>query len=91
MVEKIWAYLQKPKTEQENAVPEGVCPNCWGRQEYEPYIRELYAEKQIDVNNKQANYAFIQNFVVDRIEGIQLKKGLNGYECPSCKIANDGR
>lgn len=46
----------------------------------------MYDDKQIDVNNHDANYAFIQDFVVNRIDGIKLKKGNNGFECPTCKI-----
>ena len=44
--------------------PEGICPNCWGKQEYDSVIRELYEDNQIDVNNGKANLNFIQNVVV---------------------------
>lgn len=37
-------------------------------------IRDMYIDKQIDVNNHDANYAFIQDFVVNRINGIRLTK-----------------
>ena len=67
-------------------VPDGFCPNCWGNQEYDNTIRELYEDKQIDVNNHNANYAFVQDFLVTRVKGIHLKKGNNSFECPTCKI-----
>jgi hypothetical protein len=44
----------------------------------------MYEDKQIDVNNHQAHHAFIQDFVVNMIEGIHLKKGDTGWECPTC-------
>ena len=57
----------------------------WGKQEYDHEIREMYKDKQIDVNNHEANYAFIQDFVVTHIDGIKLKKGNNSFECPTCR------
>ena len=76
----------RPSTETKSETPEGFCLNCWGSQEYDKVIRDLYEDKQIDVNNKEANYAFIQKFVVEHIDGIHLKKGNNGLECPTCRL-----
>ncbi len=86
MIDKLISFFKKPQDETENQVPEGLCPNCWGEQEYDKTIRELYIDKQIDVKNHSANHAFIQNFVVNKIEGIHLKKGDNGLTCPTCKM-----
>jgi|TARA_R110002110_G_scaffold58543_2_gene166282 hypothetical protein len=66
--------------------PGGVCPNCWGDQEYDNVVREKYKDAQIEVNNHKAKYAFIQDFVVTHINGIKLKSTVKGNECPSCKI-----
>jgi hypothetical protein len=77
-----------PSDSQNPETPDGLCPNCWGNQEYDNIIREMYEDKQIDVNNKEANHAFIQEFVVNRVSGITLKKGANGYTCPTCKIVS---
>jgi len=89
MIEKLIAFFKKSKAETKNQVPEGVCPNCWGSQEYDNQIREMYVDKQIDVNNHEANYAFIQDFVVTHIDGIHLKKGNNSLECPTCRVKYD--
>jgi len=86
MIEKLISFFRKSKEETASTPPEGYCPNCWGKQEYDNVIREMYAEKQIDVNNHQANYAFIQKFVVDKLDGIKLKKEIHGIECPTCKM-----
>ena len=85
MIKVLVDFFSRPVEETKNEVPEGLCPNCWGKQEYDHQIRELYEDKQIEVNNHEANYAFIQDFVVTRIEGIKLKKGNNSLECPTCK------
>lgn len=86
MIETLINFFKKPATETKNQTPEGMCPNCWGSQEFDGIIREMYVDKQIDVNNHKANHAFIQDFVVNKINGIQLKKGNNSMECPSCRV-----
>ena len=86
MIEKLINFFKKPKNDTEGQVPEGFCPNCWGSQEYDNMIREMYKDRQIDVNNHQANHAFIQDFIVNKINGIHLKKGNNSFDCPTCKV-----
>ncbi|MBT8303490.1 MAG: hypothetical protein KJP09_03390 [Bacteroidia bacterium] len=89
MIEKLIAFFKKTKAETTDQAPEGYCPNCWGSQEYDNQIREMYVDKQIDVNNHEANYAFIQDFVVTHLDGIHLKKGNNSLECPTCRVKYD--
>lgn len=81
MIEKLMNYI---KGKNENEVPEGLCPNCWGEQKYGDLIREKYKDQQIDVNNHTSNYAFIQKFVVTHLSGIKLKNTSKGMECPAC-------
>ncbi|NNF74567.1 MAG: hypothetical protein HKN00_05245 [Flavobacteriaceae bacterium] len=89
MIEQLIEFFKKPKAETKDQAPEGYCPNCWGSQEYDNQIREMYVDKQIDVNNHEANYAFIQDFVVTHLDGIHLKKGNNSLECPTCRVKYD--
>ena len=88
MIDKLTAFFKRPASETKNETPEGVCPNCWGKQEYDNVIRELYQDNQIDVNNGQANHNFIKNVVVNKIEGIRLKKGNTGLVCTVCVVKN---
>jgi hypothetical protein len=85
MIEELIAFFKWPQEETKNKTPKGYCPNCWGKQEYDKQIRELYRDKQVEVNNHEANYAFIQDFIVTYLDGIHLKRGNNGLECPTCK------
>lgn len=66
--------------------PEGVCPNCWGKQEWDKKYYEIAKDKQIDVNNKFVQYAFIQDFVVTHLDGIKLKKERDHFHCPTCSL-----
>ncbi len=78
-------FFSKSKEETENQAPMGACPICWGESEYDGEIRQLYQDKQIDVNNHKANHAFIKDFVVNHVDGIRLRKMESGYQCPKCK------
>ncbi len=89
MIESLTRFFSRSPEQTKNEVPEGFCPNCWGTQEYDNTIRELFKDKQIDVNNHEARHAFIQEFVVERVKGIHLKKGNNGLECPTCRAKYD--
>ena len=67
------------------AVPEGVCPNCWGHQSYAGEIRETISQQRIAVQNGQAQDAFIKDFVVKHVDGIRLRP-VNGQQvCPTCE------
>jgi hypothetical protein len=67
---------------------EGYCPNCWGDQEYADEVREKFRDPQIDVNNGEANYAFVQDFIVTHLTGIKLKSTTSGVGCSRCKLKN---
>ncbi len=79
--------FKNKKTDEFGNAPEGLCPNCWGNQEYREVIREKYKDLQIAVNNHESKHAFIQDFVVTRLNGIKLKSWVHGLECPTCKVS----
>lgn len=66
--------------------PKGVCPNCWGKQEYGGKAIDLMEDKQIDVNNLKSRNSFIKDFVVTQLSGIMLKKHGQGYVCSRCQV-----
>jgi len=86
MIETLINFFRQSPEQTKNQAPEGLCPMCWGYQEYDNKIRKLYKDRQIDVNNKEANYTFIQDFVINHIDGIKLKKGTSSLECTTCKL-----
>ena len=83
LVESLLSYFKNNAEPVEN-VPQGLCPNCWGNQEYDHKIRQMYKDQQVDVNNHKAHYAFIQDFVVKEIQGIKLQSEKEGTVCPRC-------
>ena len=84
--QKLIDFFKKPAKDTAGKVPDGFCPNCWGTQDYDNKVRTMYKDKQIDVNNHEAHYAFIQDFVVSHLDGITLKKRTDKFECPTCHV-----
>ena len=87
MIDTLIQYFKKSPDQTSGKAPPGLCPNCWGSQEYDGKIRKMYVDKQIDVNNHEANYAFIQDFVVNNLSGIKLVTENKSLQCPSCKTS----
>lgn len=65
----------------------GVCPNCWGRQDYDGQFVQFVEDKtKSNINHdKQHQKAFVQQFIEDNVTGIRLKKDGNQQYCPVCK------
>ncbi|MGB3345529.1 MAG: hypothetical protein WBA61_16590 [Aequorivita sp.] len=90
IVNKIVEFFKKPEQETVNQSPEGLCSLCWGYQEYDGKIRELYKDKQVDVNNHKDSYMLIQGFVKKHVDGYQLKDGVV-HVCPDCSELEEGK
>ena len=85
LLETLSAFFARSAEETAGETPDGACPNCWGRYEYDGEIRKVARDRQIDVNNGVERYAFIQDFVVNHIDGIRLRHDDRGFICPKCK------
>ena len=84
LVDRLSEFLARPQEETTGEVPDGVCPNCWGHYEWDGEIRRVARDRQIDINNGVARYAFVQDFVVKQIDGIRLRDSRDGASCPRC-------
>ena len=72
----------KVNNEKTKAAPEGVCPNCWGRQEWEgEYYKLIKAKDRIPESKIYNN--FIDD-VVSKLDKITLKE--DTYECTTCHV-----
>lgn len=84
---QIFSNLLRNKADgNENATPQGFCPNCWGKQEYGGKFYEAIEKEQIDLNNVNERKGWIQAYAAEHLEGIKLQKTEKGiYECQICK------
>lgn len=83
LIDKLVAFFQRPESETQGQAPEGLCPVCWGYQEYDGKIREIIRDRQIDVNNHRQSYMFLQEFVREHIVGFELRDP-EVVTCPTC-------
>ena len=71
--------------EEPEGVPEGLCANCWGYEQYGGEILKVARSREIDLRNGRARNAFIQEFVVNHVDAIRLQDDGAGPYCKSCR------
>ena len=83
IIENLKTYFTKKENkEQTEKAPEGICPNCWGKQEWEgDYYKFMKGEKGNP--DKETYNSFIQN-VARKLDKITIEK--DSYTCETCKI-----
>ncbi len=74
------------KEEKSRDTPEGFCPNCWGRQEYEGQFFEAMENQNVDINNISEKKGWIQDYADKNLSGIQLKQQDDQLVCSKCKL-----
>lgn len=75
-------FKAKESRQSENTSPEGICPNCWGRQEWEGNYYDLMKARNITPESK--TYDNFINEVVRKLDKITLKE--DTYECATCHM-----
>jgi hypothetical protein len=82
-------FLKKKDTPEEPAAPDGICPNCWGRDEYGGHFYARVKQENLDVNSKDSNTGWIQAYANKHLSGIALKRTGNGETlvCENCKVS----
>ena len=64
--------------------PDGICPNCWGKQEWEGEFYTLNKGSKL-VGNDQTYNSFIHKIVESNVSGMLINK--DTYTCETCKIS----
>lgn len=84
LIENLKSYFSKKANNQTTSkAPEGVCPNCWGKQEWEGEFYKLNKGNKLIGNDKTYNN-FINKIVENNISGITINQ--DNYECETCKV-----
>jgi protein-arginine kinase activator protein McsA len=83
LIQNLKSYFNKKYNhEVTGKSPEGVCPNCWGKQEWEG---NFY--KKIKANNITPEHNTYDNFiheVAEKLDKITLKE--DTYTCETCNM-----
>lgn len=73
-------FTSKSKNEITGRAPEGICPNCWGRQEWEGnYYKLMKARNITPESNTYTNFI---HEIASKLDKITLKEDI--YECTTC-------
>ena len=83
MFKQLKKYLQSDQS----TSPASVCPNCWGRQEYQGQFKEAIQKEEITLNNIDQKKGWIDAYAAKNLHGIRLEKKGNKIVCPSCKLS----
>lgn len=78
--------LKKKQTFDKNEVPEGFCPNCWGRQEYGGKFFEMAKNHTVDINSASPDVGWVKDYAEKHLLGIELKYEDNILLCQKCKL-----
>ena len=89
LVESFLNFLKKKGTPEELPAPEGLCPNCWGREEYGGHFYERVKQENLNVHSKESNVGWINAYANKHLAGIVLKRLGNGETlfCEKCKVS----
>ena len=79
-------YLKKNKVLSPSDTPEGLCPNCWGRQEYGGDFYDAVKNHGLDVNTKQPEVGWITDYAEKHLKGIRIEFTNDEGACQQCKI-----
>ena len=87
IVTSLLDYLKANKRPIKEEAPDGLCPNCWGRQEYGGNFYEAVKNHGLDVNTKYPEVGWIKDYAETHLKGIKLEQKDDSIGCPSCKIS----
>lgn len=81
LLENIKSYFKKDPNETNLNAPKGVCPNCWGRQDWDgEYFKLIKGE---DGNPTKEIYTNFIKDVTRKLSKITIDE--NTYICETCK------
>ena len=86
ILNSLLGFLKKNQSFNKEEAPESVCPNCWGKEEYGGQFYEAVKNNNFDVNHKNPDIGWVQDYANKHLLAIELKKEGNDLVCQKCKI-----
>ena len=81
----ILMFLKKRAAGENVTAPEGLCPNCWGQQEYGGQFFKVMKNHTVDINTDEPEIGWITDYAAKHLQGIKLELKDEGLVCPTCK------
>ena len=79
-------FLKKKPSPGDGKTPDGLCPNCWGQQEYGGKFFEAVRNYDVDINAKNPQTGWVKEYADKHLTRITLKKQADQLVCESCKV-----
>ena len=86
IVKSLVEYLKSDRRSEKQQTPEGLCPNCWGRQEYGGNFYDAVQNHGLDVNTKDPQVGWVKEYAEKHLKGIMLRGDDETAACQACKI-----
>jgi len=67
-------------------VPDGYCPNCWGKQEYGGQFFEAIKNENVDINAVNEKKGWILDYAEKHLFSIRLQPKDDMLVCQVCKL-----
>jgi len=85
-IESFLNFLKNRVLSKSHLVPNSLCPNCWGREEYGGQFYNRIKQENLDVNSIDSNVGWVGAYANKHLRGIALKRTGNGQElvCEKC-------
>ena len=83
----ILQFLKKKASGEDVQTPEGLCPNCWGRQEYGGQFFEKLKNHTTDINKDEPEIGWITDYAEKHLKGIKLNHIDGALVCATCKYS----
>ncbi len=87
LIQSLLSWLKKKDNlEVTTDTPEGLCPNCWGREEYGGKFYEAVKNHRANANEKDPEKGWIQDYADKNLAGIRLSDKGDQSVCSKCKL-----
>ncbi len=87
LVQSLVSFLKKNDSPKDGEAPDGLCPNCWGRQDYGGKFYDTVKLNNLDVNSPDAELGWINDYANKHLAGIAIKEQDGELSCVACKVA----
>ena len=68
--------------------PDGVCPNCWGRDEYSGDFYKAINKKGLNAGNVGAHVGWVQEYANKHFSDIAIVSDGENQSCNKCKMTS---
>ncbi len=83
----ILSFLRKKSKNPDQNTPEGLCPNCWGMQEYGGNFYKALKNEGINIDHPDERKGWIVDYAEKHLGDIVLTEEKEGIVCQKCKIS----